>query len=107
MNAWRWLSGIFFSFLPNTFCLCFSLSCRRKKPDSFKSGFLVFEVGALLRSDNAVECRGAHSGKKSHSKWDTIIVSERPCAGLAFELFCLMYRNTNAVEYRMYESGHY
>ncbi|MFQ3204860.1 MAG: hypothetical protein ACI84F_002882, partial [Pseudoalteromonas tetraodonis] len=45
----------------------------------------------------AVECRSAHSGREPHSKCDTTIVPGRPCAGLAFALFCLMYRNTNAV----------
>ncbi len=49
----------------------------------------LIRVGALLRSDSAVECRIAHSGKKSHSKCDAIIVSGRPSAGLAFELFFL------------------
>ncbi|KPH90464.1 hypothetical protein AMS57_09820 [Pseudoalteromonas undina] len=38
----------------------------------------LIRVGALLRSDSAVECRSAHSGKKLHSKCDAIIVSGRP-----------------------------
>ncbi len=49
-----------------------------KKPDSFESGLFVF---------GSWRCRSAHSGRKSHSKWDIIIVSGRPFVGLAFELF--------------------
>ena len=53
-----------FNLLPFTFVFHFPADVR--KPDSFESGFLVFGVGALLRSDNAVECLSAHSDGESH-----------------------------------------
>ena len=52
----RIISGMYFHFFADV-----------KKPGSFESGFLVF---------GAWRCRGAHSGRESHSKWDTIIVPE-------------------------------
>ena len=61
-------SGQFSSFhlIPFTFVFHFPIDV--KKPGSFESGFLVFEVGALLHSDNAVECRSAHSAREPHNK---------------------------------------
>ena len=56
----------------------FYFSVDVKKPGSFESGFLVL---------GAWRCRGAHSGRESHSKCDIIIVSGRPFVGLALELF--------------------
>ena len=47
----------------------FHFSADVKKPGSFESGFLVF---------GAWRCRSAHSGRESHSKWDTIVGWARP-----------------------------
>ena len=61
-------SGKFSSFNLMPFTFIFHFPADIKKPDSFESGFLVFGVCALLRSDNAVECRSAHSAREPHSK---------------------------------------